>query len=44
MTRREEILQHAIECGCIEGTAEYYGFLQGAEWADAHQPSSNQMA
>lgn len=39
MTRREEILQHAIECGCIEGTAEYYGFLQGAEWADAHQPS-----
>jgi len=39
MTRREDILQHAIECGCIEGTAEYYGFLQGAEWADAHQPS-----
>lgn len=38
MTRRDEILQHAIECGCIEGTAEYYGFLQGAEWADAHQP------
>ncbi len=34
MTRREEILQHAIECGCIEGTAEYYGFLQGAEDAD----------
>lgn len=39
MTRRDEILQHAIECGCIVGTAEYYGFLQCAEWADAHQPS-----
>lgn len=39
MTRREEILQHARERGCIEGTAEYYGFLQGAEWADAHQLS-----
>jgi hypothetical protein len=38
MTRREEILKNAIERGCIEGTAEYYGFLQGAEWADAHQP------
>lgn len=39
MTRREEILQHAIECGCIEGTAEYYGFLQGAEWSDRNPKS-----
>lgn len=34
MTRIEEILHHAIESGCIAGTAGYYGFLQGAEWAD----------
>lgn len=39
MTRREQILQSAIERGCIKGTAEYYGFLQGVEWADANQSS-----
>lgn len=27
----EEICQMAIERGCIEGTAEYYGFIEGAE-------------
>ena len=34
MTREEEIKQAAIQCGCIENTAEYFGFLQGARFAD----------
>ena len=28
----EEIQQAAIERGCIKGTAEYYGFIEGCEW------------
>lgn len=34
MTREAQIKQAAIERGCIEGTAEYYGFIQGARYAD----------
>ena len=34
MKRDEQIKQAAIERGCIEGTAEYYGFIQGARYAD----------
>ena len=29
----EQIEQAAIERGCIKGTAEYYGFIQGARYA-----------
>lgn len=34
MERDEQIKQAAIERGCIEGTAEYFGFIQGARYAD----------
>ena len=34
MDRREQIIQGAIHRGCINGTAEYYGFIEGAEFAD----------
>lgn len=30
----EQIKQAAIERGCIEGTAEYYGFIQGARFCE----------
>ena len=33
MEIEEQIKQAAIERGCIEGTAEYYGFIQGARYA-----------
>lgn len=29
---REQIKLAAIQCGCIEGTAEYYGFIEGVSW------------
>lgn len=28
----EQIKQAAIQRGCIEGTAEYYGFIEGAQY------------
>ena len=39
MKRDEQIKQAAIECGCIEGTAEYFGFIQGARYADQNPKS-----
>ena len=33
MEIEEQIKQAAIERGCIEGTAEYFGFIQGARYA-----------
>lgn len=39
MTREEQIKQAAIERGCIEGTAEYFGFIQGARYADQNPTS-----
>lgn len=35
----EQIKQAAIERGCIDGTAEYYGFIEGAQYYRAHQPN-----
>ena len=34
MERRDQIKQAAIRRGCIEKTAEFFGFIEGAEWAD----------
>ena len=39
MTRDEQIKQAAIESGCIKNTAEYFGFIQGARYADQNQKS-----
>lgn len=39
MRREKQIKQAAIERGCIEGTAEYFGFIQGARYAD-QKPTS----
>lgn len=39
MERDEQIKQAAIERGCIEGTAEYFGFIQGARYADQNPTS-----
>lgn len=39
MTREEEIRQAALERGCIERTAEYYGFIEGARYSDQHPKS-----
>ena len=39
MEREEQIKQAAIERGCIEGTAEYFGFIQGARYADQNPTS-----
>ena len=33
----EQIKQAAIQRGCIEGTAEYYGFIEGAQYACRQQ-------
>ena len=41
MTCKKEIKQAAIWCGCIEGTAEYYGFIEGCNWLSIQDASQS---